>query len=156
MAQKYPTYLQFGHMSEFSQQFIFKGFPQLLLQVLYHTSMYPILRLSNDWDTFHFGMKLEVTTNKHQSPIIIPVPTKALIFTKFETYAHKIRFDYQIFFRKDPCMHTCKRAIISRMNIFLCARAFRACTRVCMHRFLVINSYRMSLSFIICKDPSFR
>ena len=73
--------------------------------------MYPILRLSNDWDTFHFGMKLEVTTNKHQSPIIIPVPTKALIFTKFETYAHKIRFDYQIFFRKDPCMHMCVRAV---------------------------------------------
>ena len=52
--------------------------------------------------------------------------TKAPIFMKFETFIHEIVKNYQMIFRKDPCIHTHTRRVNVRTRVHL----HLLCTRV--------------------------
>ena len=90
--------------------------------------------------------------------------TKARIFMKFETYIHKIVYNYQKIFHKDPRTHAHTRGVnvrghvLSRRNAR--AHVYALCALVCVQIFtknlLIILYYLMNISLKFHKDPSFR
>ena len=90
--------------------------------------------------------------------------TKAQIFMKFETFIHEIVKNYQMIFRKDPCIQTGTRGekvracVLSRRNAR--AHVYASCVRMCARIFtknhLIILYYLMNKSLKLHKDQSFR
>ena len=83
---------------------------------------------------------------------------------KFETFIHEIVKNYQMIFRKDPCIHTHTRRVnvrtrvLSRRNAraHVYASCVRMCARIFIKNYLIIFYYLMNKSLKFHKDRSFR
>ena len=83
---------------------------------------------------------------------------------KFETFIHEIVKNYQMIFRKDPCIHKPSRGVnvrarvLSRQNAraHVYASCARICAQICTKNLLMILYYLMNKSLKFHKDRSFR
>ena len=82
---------------------------------------------------------------------------------KFETFIYQIVKNYQIIFRKDPCIHTLRRGVNARALLLsrgnARAHVYAPCERMCAWIFtknlLMILYYLMNKSLKFHKDRSF-